>query len=232
MMNQVDVKDLRQLKNLAEFLPVQLEKLAAHCTVKTFDRTEIIFDQDEDGRFLYLLVSGIASLSYINSQKKQTIVSMLAAGEFFGLDSLTPQMRHPFRCEAFEDCTVGFIRPQAFIEILLGASYEAFLRWYTAVIHPGRTSHVHCIKGIGLDLRRRLALELLNLADRFGTPDSRGISIALNLSHEQLASIVGASRQQVTEYLNRFDHDNIIFRDGRRIIIDTEKLEKILNLVT
>jgi CRP-like cAMP-binding protein len=74
-------------------------------------------------------------------------------------------------------------------------------------------------------------MELHNLADRFGAADPRGISIALNLSHELLASLVGSSRQQVTEYLNEFDHDRIVFRDGRRIIIDPEKLQKVLKAV-
>jgi CRP-like cAMP-binding protein len=76
-----------------------------------------------------------------------------------------------------------------------------------------------------------LPMELLNLADRFGAVDPRGISIALSLSHELLGGLVGASRQQVTEYLSEFNRDRIIFRDGRRIIIDPEKLQKILKVV-
>ena len=52
--------------------------------------------------------------------------------------------------------------------------------------------------------------------------------IVLNISHEVLAGIVGASRQQVTEYLNNFDREKIIFREGRRIIVNIEGLEKIL----
>jgi CRP-like cAMP-binding protein len=74
------------------------------------------------------------------------------------------------------------------------------------------------------------ALELLNLGSRFGTADPRGISIALNLSHELLARHVGASRQGVTEYLNEFDRDRMIFRDRRRIIIAPEKLQRILKV--
>ena len=66
------------------------------------------------------------------------------------------------------------------------------------------------------------------LADRFGTTDPRGISIALNISHEVLGGIVGASRQQVTEYLNSFDREKIIFREGRRIIVNIERLGKIM----
>jgi CRP/FNR family cyclic AMP-dependent transcriptional regulator len=224
-----NVKDLQNLKSLASFSPTQLEKLASNLSIKKFDKNEIIFDQDEEARFIYLLLSGIVRVSYISSHERQTIVNLLPAGEFFGIDSLNPQARHVFQCEAFDECTIGSIKPQAFVEIFLGTPYDNFLRWFSATIHPGRNAYVHCIKGIGLDLRRRLALELLNLADRFGTTDPRGISLALNISHEVLASIVGASRQQVTEYLNNFDREKIIFREGRRIIVNIERLGKILD---
>ena len=222
------VKDLQQLKNLAVFSTTQLEKLASNLSIKTYGKNEIVFDQDQEARFIYLLLSGVVRVSYINSHERQTIVRLLPAGEFFGMDSLNPQAHHAFRCEAFDDCSIGSIKPQTFVEIFLATPYDNFLRWYSATLHPGRNAYVHCIKGIGLDLRRRLALELLNLADRFGTTDPRGISIGLNISHEVLAGIVGASRQQVTEYLNTFDREKIIFRQGRRIIVNIERLGKIL----
>jgi CRP-like cAMP-binding protein len=229
-MNHVDTKVLGKLKSLASFPGPQLEKLAANLAVRDFEKNEIVFDQEEEARFVYLLVSGVARVSYISSHERQTVVSLVPSGEFFGLDSLIPQTRHPFRCEAFDDCTIGSIKPADFIEIFLTTSYENFLRWYTLTIHPGRSSYIHCIKGIGLDLRRRLALELLNLGERFGTTDTRGLSIGLNISHEVLAGIVGASRQQVTEYLNEFDREKIIFREGRRITVNVGRLRKILEL--
>lgn len=226
--NQVSVKDLQQLKSLASFSPNQLERFASNLSIRTFKRGEIIFDQEEEARFIYFLLSGIVRVAYISSHERHTIVSLLPAGELFGVDSLTPHAHHAFRCEAFDDCRVGSVKPKTFIEISLGTPYDNFLPWYAATIQPGRNAYVHCIKGIGLDLRQRLALELLNLVDRFGTADPRGMSLALNVSHEVLAGIVGASRQQVTEYLNNFDREKIIFREGRRIIVSVEKLAKIL----
>ena len=224
----MSVKDLQQLKTLASLSPNQLERLASNLFVRTFKRGEIIFDQEEEAKSIYILLSGIVRVTYVSGHERQTIVSLLPAGELFGLDSLTPQAHHAFRCEAFDECRIGSVKPQTFIEVSLGTPYDNFLHWYLATIQPGRTAYVHCIKGIGLDLRRRLALELLNLADRFGTADPRGISLVLNVSHEVLAGIVGASRQQVTEYLNSFDREKIIFREGRRIIVSMEKLGRIL----
>jgi CRP/FNR family transcriptional regulator, cyclic AMP receptor protein len=231
LMNSVDAKTLQRLKNLASFSATNLKKLADNLSVKTAAKNEIVFDQGDDAKLVYLLLSGVAKLSYLGDHERQTIVSLVPAGEFFGLDSLIPQTLHPFRCEAFEDCAIGRIKPKIFIELLSGAKYEAFLRGHVAFFHHVRAAYIHCIRGIGVDVRRRLAMELLNLADRFGTANPRGISIALNLSHELLASLVGASRQHVTEYLNEFDRERMIFRDRRRIIIAPEKLQKILKVV-
>ncbi|HEY3153135.1 MAG TPA: Crp/Fnr family transcriptional regulator [Candidatus Binatia bacterium] len=230
-MNSVDAKTLQQLKNLAGFSATSLKKLADNLSVKTAAKNEIIFDQGDDAKLVYLLLAGVAKLSHLSDQETQTIVSLLPAGRFFGLDSLIPQTHYALRCEAFEDCTIGAIKPKTLIELFSGASYETFLSGYVAVFHPARAAYIHCLRGIGVDVRRRLAMELLNLADRFGAVDPRGISITLNLSHELLASIVGASRQRVTEYLNEFDRDRMIFRDGRRIIIAPEKLQKIFKVV-
>jgi CRP/FNR family transcriptional regulator len=226
-MTGINAQALQQLKDLSAYPLPQLEKLAANLAIRPFKKNKIIFDQDEDAKLVYLLVSGVVKFSYLHSDENQTIVSLHPAGEYFGLDSLIPKMRHPFRFEAFENCMVATIKPQTLIEILLGISYEPFLRWHTATIDGGRKMYVHCIKGIGLDLRKRLALELMNLADRFGTTDPRGIVIDVNISHEVLAGIVGASRQQVTEHLNQFDREKCISRGGRRIIINAQKLRPI-----
>ena len=226
----IQAKTLQQLKDLASYPLPQLEKLAANLSLRQFKKNKIIFEQDEDAKLVYILLSGVVKFSYLHSDEKQTIVSLHPAGEFFGLDSLIPQMKHPFRCEAFENCMVAAITPQTLTEILMRISYESFLRWHTATIDGGRKIYVHCIKGIGLDLRKRLALELMNLADRFGTTDARGIVINVNISHEVLAGIVGASRQQVTEHLNQFDREKCISRDGRRIIINPQKLRRIIEI--
>ena len=229
VMDYVDPKNLQQFRSLSSFNFSQLEKLAGNLSVKTYKKNEIIFDQDQEAKLVYLLVSGVVRVSYINSHERQTIVTLLPPGEFFGLDSLIPKTHHPFRCETFENSIVGSIKPQTFIEILLGTPYESFLRWYTATAHSSRKSYIHCVRGIGLDLRRRLALELLNLADLFGASDARGVVIALNISHEDLAGIVGASRQQVTQHLNELDREKIITREGRRIIVNAQKLRKIID---
>ncbi|MGH7874253.1 MAG: Crp/Fnr family transcriptional regulator [Candidatus Binatia bacterium] len=226
-MVNVDEKGLKQLDNLSRLSTSQLDKVAAILTVRNFKKDEVVFAQNEQARLVYLLISGVARVFH-NGNERQTVVSLLSPGQFFGLDSLMPKASHPFGCDAFETSTIGSIKPQLFVEILFGTSYENFLAGFAATLHLGMQSYTHCIRGIALDLRRRMALELANLAEHFGSADARGTLITLAISHETLASIVGASRQQVTEYLNEFDREKIISRDGRRLIVDLKKLRRVI----
>jgi CRP/FNR family cyclic AMP-dependent transcriptional regulator len=80
---------------------------------------------------------------------------------------------------------------------------------------------------VGLGLRERLADALLELAAKFGVRDSRGTLLTLKLTHADLAELVGASRQRITEQLTEFERSKAIIRDGRRLILIPEKLYQV-----
>jgi CRP/FNR family transcriptional regulator len=77
---------------------------------------------------------------------------------------------------------------------------------------------------LGLALRERLAGALLELGTKFGAEDARGKLLTLKLTHSDLAELVGASRQRITEQLSEFERTGVIIRDGRRLIIVTREL--------
>src|SRR4051812_24348869 len=106
-MDHVEAKHLQQLKSLSSFSFAQLEKLAAALSIKSYEKNATVFDQDEEAKLFSLLIPAVPRFSYINSHENQAIVTLLPAGELFGLDALIPKTRHPFRCEAFESSTVG-----------------------------------------------------------------------------------------------------------------------------
>jgi signal-transduction protein with cAMP-binding, CBS, and nucleotidyltransferase domain len=91
-MNCLDVKNLQRLKNLARVSPERLEKLAHHCTVRTFEKSEIIFDQDEHARWVYLLVAG-SSVSLISVSMSGTPLSVYCQRENFS-DSIRSSLKN------------------------------------------------------------------------------------------------------------------------------------------
>jgi len=81
-MVNADAKILKQLKNVDGLSTSQLDRLARNLTVKTFKKDEIVFDQEEQAKLVYLLISGVVRVSY-HGYERQTVVSSAATGGIF-----------------------------------------------------------------------------------------------------------------------------------------------------
>ncbi len=197
--NIFDARSLQKLGSLSSLTPAQLERLAASMSV-----------------------------SWVNQQERRVLVSLLPPGEFFGLGFLFPQKRQPFRSDAFSDCTVGVLKPETLVDILMGVSFEGYLRSIAVTMGRMWGMCLRCVRGMGINLRKRVALELLELAAAFGVQDSRGTILSVRPTHEDLAAAVGASRQKVSECLGDFERHRVVTREGRRLIISPHRLREIV----
>jgi len=225
---KVDGETLRKLKRLSSLPPKTLDKLATNLDVTLVKRKTRLFEQGEQADYLYILLKGIVKLSWVNHLYHRVLVTPLARGEFFGVGTLFPHRYHPYRCETATDCTIGAIAPEKAVEALMNISLETYLQGNEILTSRVWTSYSRCIRGMGTPLRKRLALELLELGASFGVQDSRGVILAIKTTHEDLADSIGFSRQKVTETLSDFEAQGAIKRDGRRLILKTEKLQELL----
>ncbi len=201
----------------------QAVKLASEAIALKVPRDSPIFQQGEASSKVYILLTGVAKLCYVNRDQR-VLVGLVGPGEVFGLSSLLPPTTRPFRCEAFTDCTVAVVKPETFVDTVLGIPAERLSLVLDVTVGRWWGMLVRYANAVGLGLRERLAGALLELALKFGVRDSRGMLLTVKLTHADLAELVGASRQRTTEQLNDFEREQVIIRDGRRLIIVPEKL--------
>jgi CRP/FNR family transcriptional regulator, cyclic AMP receptor protein len=219
----VDPKALAKLRTLSWLSREQIAKLAADAIALRIKRHGTIFYEGETSSRVYVLLSGVAKLSFLNRDER-VLVNLVGPGEVFGVSSLLPQTTRPFRCDAFHDCTVAVIEPKKFVDAVLGIPLEELSRALDVTVGRWWAMLLRYATFVGLGLRERLAGALLELASKFGVRDSRGTLLTLTVTHADLAELVGASRQRTTEQLNDFEREHVIIRDGRRLIIVPEKL--------
>lgn len=204
----------------------QLKTIEANAISKKFARGKSIFFEGELSNRVFLLLSGVAKLSFLKKSER-VLVGLVGPGEIFGVSSLLPEATRPFRCDAFSDCVVAVIEPSVFVETVAGIPLETFSRTLDITVGRWWGMLIRYANFVGLGLRERLADALLELAAKFGVRDSRGTLLTLKLTHADLAELVGASRQRITEQLTEFERDRAIIRDGRRLILVPEKLYEI-----
>jgi CRP-like cAMP-binding protein len=219
----IDDKALRHLRTLSWLSDDQLRRLAQDLKPLRVKRRETIFYEGEASAHVYVLLSGVAKLSFLQRDER-VLVGLVGPGEIFGVSSLLPGQTRPFRCDAFSDCTVGVGDPATFVDIVLGVPLERLSRTLDVTVGRWWGMLQRYTNFIGLSVREKLAGALLELGAKFGVDDARGKLITLNLTHADLAELVGASRQRTTEQLNEFERERMLIRDGRRLIIAVDKL--------
>lgn len=224
---QLDWKALGRLKTLSWLSQDQLQGLAQSLTLEKVKRRDTIFFEGESSNRIYILLSGVAKLSFQNRDER-VLVGLVGPGEIFGVSSLLPHATRPFRCDAFIDCTVGIARPETFVGLVLGVPLERFSHTLEVTVARWWIMLQRYTNFVGLSVRERLAGALLELAMKFGAEDSRGILLTLKVTHSDLAELVGASRQRTTEQLNDFENERVILRDGRRLIIVPDRLRELV----
>ena len=220
---RIDARSLTRLKSLAWMRHDQAAELAAAAALLRVRREGAIFSEGDASSHVYVLLSGVAKLCYVNRQQR-VLVGFVGPGEVFGLSSLLPQTTRPFRCEAYSDCTVAVVKPEVFVDTVLGVPLERLSLIMDATVGRWWGMLVRYANFVGLGLRERLAGALLEIGEKFGVRDARGTLLTIKLTHADLAELVGASRQRTTEQLNEFEREGVIARDGRRLIIVPEKL--------
>jgi CRP-like cAMP-binding protein len=169
-------------------------------------------------------------LSLPNVEGEEVLVSLICPGEFFGITSLMSGTTRGFHCEAFSDCWVASLRPETFVTTLLGVSFAEFSALMGSTVSRWEALLYRYTRFQGAGLRQRLAMALLELSRKFGVQDARGTILIIQVTHEDLADLVGASRQKVTEHMKELERQQVILRDGRKLIVIPERLQTLIGL--
>jgi Crp-like helix-turn-helix domain len=135
-----------------------------------------------------------------------------------------PMSQFGFRFEAYNSCRVGTFAWNGFDRVAskgresaIRKFHENDLKYWSRLFR--RTSGL-----LNLDLHERVALTVLDLCDEFGAQDSRGTLLTVSFTHQDIASLVGASRPRVTEHLGQMERDHLLVRQGRRFIVCVQGL--------
>ncbi|MGE5247297.1 MAG: Crp/Fnr family transcriptional regulator, partial [Verrucomicrobiota bacterium] len=147
-------------------------------------------------------------------------------GELFGELILIDEPR-PFAAIALTDIVVAFL-PSEKLRHLLSASpglSRNYLRLVSLRLHEMERSFPTLVH---LWPHHRLARELLHLAEDLGNETPRGTRMALRLTHEDLANLIGSSRETVTLLLHKFEEMGLVWREGRDLLLRRKKLEEYL----
>ena len=167
---------------------------------------------------IYLLRSGIVKIFKVNDEGRELTLHFLTKDHLFGELSMVSSSPHDTAAEAYEDTTLLTIPKDEFMRVMMrnaGLAVEMM-----RLVGDRRRQLENRVESLLFrSAHARLAGLFIDLAGPFGVRDSRGVIINLKLTHKEIASLIGATRETVSFAILDMRRDGLILTEGKRVIV-------------
>lgn len=178
----------------------------------------VLFVEGQVPRGVYMLCTGRVKLTMASPGGKTIIARIAEPGELLGLHSAMSGDAHELTAETLQPCQVDFIRREDFSKLfrehhdVVVNAIQQFGKY-----HRGACQQIRYL-GLSTSATEKLACFLLKLAAG-GQETPQGARFNLSLTHEEIAQIVGLTRESVTRGLAEFRHRSLISTKGPSVLI-------------
>lgn len=206
---------VKQIRLFEVLTPQQLRRLEQGASVRSFPAKATIYLPSDAPDYVYVLVEGRVRLCSYTLDGKQAISAIIDPGEIFGeLALASPRRRYDDQAEAMLASQVASI-PKADFEAVLAECGSLALRIVKLVGWRLERIERRLRTVMFRTNRDRLIFLLLDLVEKYGRPSSDGIQLDIRLSHQELASLIGSTRESVTISLGELQSEGLV-RVGRQ----------------
>jgi CRP/FNR family transcriptional regulator, cyclic AMP receptor protein len=189
-------------------------------------RGEHLFLEGQDGDRLYVVLDGKIKLTRTAADGRENLLSVIGPGEMFGELSLFDPRPRTSTASAVTDATVAALAHDALRPWLLERP-DVSMHMLRALAKRVRREFDVTADLVFTDVPGRVAKNLLDLAERFGEQDRDGLHVHHDLTQEELAQLVGASRETVNKALADFAARGWLQISARSVLIlDIERLRR------
>ncbi|MBW3091630.1 Crp/Fnr family transcriptional regulator [Bifidobacterium sp. 82T10] len=205
----------------AQVAPDQAEELLPYLMETTLDKGDFIFREGDTDCRLYVLESGKVKLTRTSTDNRVQLLSIHARGEVLGEIPVFDPTGGPRTASAVamtDDTRVVWLERDALFG-WLDKHPRVAINMLQVMAARMRSNNEHISDLVFMDVPARLAKTLLNLGSRFGEPMEDGLLVPHDLTQEEMAQLVGSSRETVNKALTDFSNRGWIARKGRSIII-------------
>jgi len=199
--------------------PDVLKLLSAASHLSTYPGGAVLFVEGQMPRGAFVLCSGKAKLSTTSREGKVLILKIAEAGEVLGLSAVIAGEPFELTAETAGPCQINYVEREALIRLMekngelgLHAS-QALSREFQSAY---RDIHDLVLARSSAGKLARLLLSWTPIREQFEPPEIR---VRASLTHEEMAQMIGSSRETVTRLLSDLKKKEFIRQDGSTLVI-------------
>ena len=208
--------------------PVEiLSRIASTALPSTFRARQVVYLPGDRSQGIHFIANGRVKISKVTHDGKELTLAYRTSGDFFGEACLLEGGPREEMAEAMESTTTVEIERLAFDRILatqVGVSY-LFVR---SLISRWRGLEAKVEQLVFKDVGSKLAELLMRLASEHGVEHRRGLALSIKITHQEMANLIGSTRETVSLTLSQFKRKGLLLTEGRKIILtDRESLKSM-----
>ncbi len=205
-----------------------LNALTEDRNINRYKKKQIVYTEGNHPNKLFYVLKGKVKAYKTNEDGKELVTDLYCKGDFLGYVALLEDDIYKDSTEALEETELALIPRQDFDELLHNNAevMQKFIRLLAKNISE-KENH---LLGIAYNsLRKKVADALLMLQEKYR--ESKLDSYVIDISRESLATIAGTAKESLIRTLSDFKSERLIDinKDGSVVIINQQKLERLLN---
>lgn len=209
---------LKQVSIFAGLADEDMRALVGVARKRSFRSGEVIFHRDDPGLVLYAIKEGKVKISLISPDGQEISLVVFGKGECFGEFALLDGLPRSADAIALEKVECYTIQRSDFHKAIL-KNPKIAIQVLDVLSRRLRSTDQMIEDLIFLDVYGRVAKKLLELSDTHGSKVDSGIRIDVRLTQQELASMVGASRESVNKVMGYFAEKHFISTDKHKITL-------------
>lgn len=222
--------ELRNTDFFCDLASSNLKQLESIKVTKAYPKDSTLFLEGQPSKGVYMLCQGKVKLSTCSPEGKVIILGIAEAGEILGLSSAINGLDYETTAETLELCQVNYVSTTEFIRFLqtdadacLSAARQLSRNYHNAFKQI-------CTLGLSESVADKLAKLFLNWSRKHnGNGNNSAIHLKNHFTHEEMAEMIGASRETVTRVLRNLRENGIVTLKGSDLIIhDRRRLKSVV----
>lgn len=192
-----------------------------------YPKGSTLYMQGQTSNGVYILCQGRVKLSTCSKDGKVIILHIAEPGEILGLSAAVSNTVHLATAEVIEPCQVNFVKNEDFLSFIK-QNPEACLNAVRQLGQKYQTAYFQiCSLGLSNSVADRLSSLFLAWCKESADGHHDLVHLKMSYTHEEIAQMIGTSRETVTRLLKDFKERNLISLKGSDLVIhDKNRLEQ------
>ena len=226
-MTHAELARLAQSFLFADLPPDRLSAALKDCQCLRLPEKKDVYRRGEPGKEMCIVLSGGVKISALSADGKEIIFDLLSAGDFFGELSMLDGKPRTATVTTLVPSVLVVLERNFFMPFLEDNPSTA-IRLLHIMAHRMRTADTFLEEVLFFDSETRLAKRVMALKNIYGKTVGNTVQIDLKVSQQDIANLVGITRERVNKHLKKWERAEIIgLQQGRLTIQNLPLLQEL-----